>query len=73
MKQAGLDTTEVEQNLEKELDEWRTDRQKLHSAQEKAKRFETENTNLRRDNLALQVLTFLPIIMALRYSHLTSC
>ena len=65
MKQAGLDTTEVEQNLDKELDEWRTDRQKLHSAQEKAKRFETENTNLRRDNLALQVLTFLPIIMVL--------
>lgn len=54
LKQAGLDTTEVEQNLDKELDEWRTDRQKLHSAQEKAKRFETENTNLRRDNLALQ-------------------
>ena len=41
--------------MQAEIDEWRTDRNDLHRAHEKAKRLELENTNLRRDNLALQV------------------
>ena len=41
--------------MQAEIDEWQTDRNELHRAREKAKRLELENTNLRRDNLALQV------------------
>ena len=55
LKSAGIETSEVERNLEAELAEWKTERSELHAAKEKAKKFENENTNLRRDNLALQV------------------
>ena len=55
LKSAGFDITGVEAKMQKEIDEWQTDRNSLHVAHEKAKRLELENTNLRRDNLALQV------------------
>ena len=55
LKSAGIDITDVEAKMQAEIDEWRTDRNELHRAHEKAKRLELENTNLRRDNLALQV------------------
>merc|ERR1711935_125983 len=54
LKSAGFDITGVEAKMQKEIDEWQTDRNSLHVAHEKAKRLELENTNLRRDNLALQ-------------------
>ena len=56
LKSAGIDITDVEAKMQAEIDEWQTDRNELHRAREKAKRLELENTNLRRDNLALQVI-----------------
>ena len=72
LKTAGINITEVEQNLDAELEEWRTDRLELHASKEKAQKFENENTNLRRDNLALQV-THTRRVHSIFYIHILSC